>query len=337
MTEGEAGGHSGYDTLATASGMSAIHLFYLQMRYMTGKNEIVLCPAVYGGVYHHLVDHLQKASGFVVHVMKNIFPKTWKQYVNEHTIAIHIETPSNPCADIFDIIEYAKLAEETKTMLVVDNTIGTYALQRPLLVGADAVINSVTKAVNGKTLAEGGTITAGADIMKELRMNIGTGIRPVMDSRVAEVMLKGLKNLPERMERFSENALFLAGWLEQHPYVKRVLYPGLSSNPHYKLAKRQMPKGCGGLLAFEVHGGKRGAWETLNYLKKVIHAPHIGHTKTLAVHPHTTTHSKIPPDMQDLFGITPELIRVSSGTEGRRELAEVKQDIDRALTKAHKK
>lgn len=337
MTEGEAGGCSGYDTLATASGMSAVHLFYLHMRRMTGKNEIILCPAVYGGVYHHLVDHLQKACGFIVHEMTELFhPELWASYVNTKTIGIHIETPSNPQGFVFDIAGCAWIAQQMKTMLIVDNTICTYALQKPILLGADAVINSVTKAVNGKTLALGGTITARAEIMKELRAGMGAGIRPVMDARVAKIMLDGLSDLPERMERYSENALELAVRLEQHPCVKRVIYPGLPSHPQYELAKRQMTKGCEGLLAFEVRGGKRAAWKVLDYLRHVIHAPHIGHTKTLAIHPRTTTHSKVPSKMQNILHITPGLIRVSSGLESRKELEEVKKDFDQALRMAHK-
>lgn len=338
MTAGEADKHAAkFDTIATASGMSALHLFYLHMRLMTGKNEIILCPAVYGGVYHHLVDHLQEACGFVVHVMTDLLhPENWASYVNKRTIGIHIETPSNPQGLVFDIAGTAWVARKMNTMLIVDNTICTYALQKPILLGAHAVINSVTKAINGKSLALGGTITAQKEIVSELRAGMGAGIRPVMDARVAKIMLEGLKDLPERMRRYSENALELAEWLSRQGGIRRVLHPQLNGPRSRELVERQMSKGCGGLFAFEVAGGERAAWKTIDALKRVIHAPHIGHTKTLAVHPRTTTHSKVPPKMQDMLGITPGLIRVSSGIESRKELQEIKKDFDSALKKAHK-
>lgn len=334
MTAGESGGRSGYDTLATASGMSALHLFYMQMKLMTGKDEIILCPAVYGGVFHHLVDHLQRAAGFTVHVVRDLrYPEAWTHYANERTIGIHIETPSNPRGDVLDIALCSQIAEKNHILCIVDNTVATYALQKPLELGAHAVINSVTKGVNGRTLCLGGTITARKELMSELRAEMGTGIRPVMDSRVAQTMLEGLRTLPDRMQKYSQNAIRLASFFASHPCVKSVQFSFLPlPGNNYSIARRQM-SGGGGLLSFEVRGGEAEAWGVLNALRRVIHAPHIGHTDTLAIHPRTTTHSKVPPDLQDILGITESLIRVSAGIESDAGLERVKDDFDQALRK----
>lgn len=343
MTGAEAGIRAPlYDTYEVASGMTAITLLIFQLAKTTKKNEFVLSPAVYGGVYHHLLENLSERN-IIFRIVEDPFDcDLWRRCITEKTVALLAETPSNPCADVLDIIQLGKLAREMNVFLVADNTVNTPVLQRPLELGADFVWESCTKSIGGFAEGLGGTITGPIEFMRTLRKEWGTGMRPVMDPLRAKAFIKSLDTLHPREHQRSKNGLKLAECLAMHQKVKSVSYPFLSplykkvspkQKRNYEIAQQQM-FGGGGLLYFEVDGGRKEAWNVLRSFTKVIPAVHIGFSQTLASHSRTSTHYWVPDDVKDRLGITESGIRISLGHEPSDFFEKhILPDFDEALKK----
>lgn len=332
MTVGEASHASHrYDALASASGMAAIDILTRQL-VLPGK-EVVSSPFVYGGIYNYFANYLPMMGASCHFVEKPNNTHSWEAAISERTAFLFLETPANPTSFVFDIAAISAVAKNAGVPLVVDNTVPTHALQKPLQEGADIVIVSTSKGVNGASNGLGGVIVGIRDFIQITRDSWGATVRPVMDSRCAKVMLQGLETLEWRMQRSSANALKIAEWLARQSKVKLVNYPLLSPKPFRKIVERQMPNGAGPLLSFEVNGSWIEAWKWLDETNRLILAPHIGHSKTIVIHPATTTHWRVPCDMQAKLGITSSLIRMSVGTENDAELDLLFEEMEQLFAK----
>ena len=240
---------------------------------------------------------------------------------------LFVETPSNPLTEVFDIEVLAGLAEEQDALFVVDNCFCTPALQQPLTLGADIVIHSATKFIDGQGRCIGGAVVGdqervGTEIYGFLRT-----AGPSMSPFNAWVFTKGLETLGLRMKAHSENTQALAQWLEQQPHVKRVYYPGLVSHPQHELATRQQT-GYGGILSFEVKGGRERAWSVIDATRVLSITANLGDTKTTITHPASTTHGRLTEEQRLEAGINQSLIRIAVGLE---DLDDIKADLERGL------
>jgi O-succinylhomoserine sulfhydrylase len=251
----------------------------------------------------------------------------WEAAIRPETKMLFLETPSNPVTEIADIQALADLAHAHGCQLVVDNCFCTPALLRPLEFGADIVIHSATKYLDGQGRCIGGAIvgteeTVGGDIYGVVRTG-GTNMSPFN----AWVFLKGLETLRIRMVAHCRNAQALAEWLESQPAIKRVNYPGLKSHPQYALATQQQ-RGAGGVLSFELKGGQAAAWKVIDNTKLLSITANLGDTKTTITHPATTTHGRVDPAVREEAGISDGLVRVAVGLE---EIDDIKADLARGL------
>lgn len=318
-----------YDAFATASGMSAIDI--LSRHLLLPGGEVASSPYVYGGIYNYFENYLPAMGACCRFVEKPNDVKSWMRIISEKTAFLFLETPANPTSFIFDISIAAEAANLSGKPLVVDNTVATHALQQPLKLGAAITVISVTKGINGKSNGQGGVIVGNKDFITALRDSWGATVRPTMDPRCAFEMIKGMKTVDERMKLMSNNALKIAEWLKKHEKVKTVHYPFLDGNVYKKIAEKQMIGG-GPLLSFEMRDGGVAAWKWLDLIKKMsnrlILAPHLGHSHTLVIHPATTTHWRVPKDMQKKLGITESLIRMSVGPVTNDELGEITDEMD---------
>jgi O-succinylhomoserine sulfhydrylase len=251
----------------------------------------------------------------------------WKQAIRPETKMLFLETPSNPLTDIADLEALAELAHANDCLLVVDNCFCTPALQLPLKFGADIVIHSATKYLDGQGRCIGGAVVGNEQLVGTEVYGFLRTAGPTMSPFNAWVFLKGLETLNIRMKAHSENALALAQWLEQQPGVKRVFYPGLASHPQHELAKRQQ-SGFGGVLSFELEGGKEAAWKVINNTRLLSITANLGDTKSTITHPATTTHGRMDPAVRLASGISDGLLRVAVGLE---EVVDIQNDIARGL------
>jgi O-succinylhomoserine sulfhydrylase len=240
---------------------------------------------------------------------------------------IFVETPSNPALDLIDLEWLGKLAHRKNVILNVDNCFATPYLQNPAKWGAHLVTHSATKFIDGQGRVIGGAILGTKELIKEIRF-FARHTGPAMSPFNAWILSKSLETLAVRMDRHCLNAYEIARHLEGHPQVLRVRYPMLPSHPNFKLAKKQMRLG-GGLVTFELKGGLDQGRRFLNSLKMISHTPNLGDTRTIAIHPASTTHSKLTEDERLAVGITPGLIRISAGLES---LHDIIADIERAIT-----
>ena len=241
---------------------------------------------------------------------------------------LFLETPSNPLTDVADIVALSKLAKKHNCLLVVDNCFCTPALQRPLKLGADIVIHSATKYLDGQGRCIGGAVVGDKKLVGEEVFGFLRTAGPSMSPFNAWVFLKGLETLALRMKAHCENAQQLAEFLEAHPSVLKVHYPGLESHPQHALAARQQ-SGFGGVLSFEVKGGKEAAWRLIDSTKVLSITANLGDTKSTITHPATTTHGRLTDEEKQRAGISDGLIRISVGLENIEDL---KKDLLRGLT-----
>jgi O-succinylhomoserine sulfhydrylase len=253
----------------------------------------------------------------------------WERAIRPNTKLLFLETPSNPVTEIADVEALAKLAHAHGCLLAVDNCFCTPALQRPLELGADIIIHSATKYLDGQGRCIGGAIVGsealvGGDIYGVVR----TG-GPCMSPFNAWVFLKGLETLRIRMEAHSRSAQQLAEWLEAQPAVTRVNYPGLKSHPQHELAARQQ-KGFGGVLSFEVRGGQAGAWTVIDNTRLLSITANLGDTKSTITHPATTTHGRVSPEARAEAGVSDGLVRVAVGLE---DINDIQADLERGLSR----
>jgi O-succinylhomoserine sulfhydrylase len=253
----------------------------------------------------------------------------WQAAIRPETRLMFMETPSNPLTELANIRQLADLAHQNDILLAVDNCFCTPALQQPLKLGADIVIHSATKFLDGQGRCVGGAVVGPKDIVGEDVFGFLRTAGPTMSPFNAWVFLKGLETLNLRMNAHSANALALAQWLEQQVAVKRVFYPGLESHPQHQLAKTQQ-SGFGGLLSFELKGGKDAGWNLIDATRLISITANLGDTKSTITHPASTTHNRLTPEQRQQAGITDSLIRVAVGLE---DIEDLKTDLVRGMPK----
>ena len=310
--------------VATASGMAAIASTCLGL--LKSGDHIVSSRSVFGTTVVLFNNYLAKL-GIETTFVRLDDVEAWAQAIRPETRLLFLETPSNPLTEMVDIAALAALAHERGCWLAVDNCFCTPALQRPLALGADIVIHSATKYLDGQGRCIGGAVVGsealvGKDVYGFLRT-----AGPTMSPFNAWVFLKGLETLRLRMEAHSRSAGQLAEWLEQQPQVKRVYYPGLASHPQHALAQRQM-NASGGILSFELAGGKEAAWKLIDATRMISITANLGDAKTTITHPATTTHGRMSPEVRHEAGISDGLVRVAVGLE---TLADIQADLARGM------
>ncbi len=310
--------------VGTASGMSAI--LSLMLGVLESGDHIVSSQSIFGTTKVLFSKYLGKLGIDTTYV-----PLTdddaWARAITPKTKLMFLETPSNPMTEVADIARLAELAHAHGCLLVVDNAFCTPALQRPLDLGADVVIHSATKFLDGQGRCVGGAVVGAEALIEEHVRGFLRTCGPSMSPFNAWVFFKGLETLQVRMKAHSDNALALARWLETHPAVERVFYPGLASHPQHELAMRQQQAG-GGLVSFRVRGGQREAWRVVDSVRMIHITANLGDVKTLITHPATTTHSRVEPEARQAAGITDNLLRVSVGLEA---IEDIQADLARGL------
>lgn len=311
------------DGIATASGMAA--MFCSMAALLKSGDHVLACRSVFGST-HQILNTIFPRFG-ISHSYANVEePATWEEKIQPNTRMIFVETPSNPALDLIDLEWLGKLANRKNIILNVDNCFATPYLQNPARWGAHLVTHSATKFIDGQGRVIGGAVLGKKELIKEIKF-FARHTGPSMSPFNAWVLSKSLETLAVRMDRHCQNAFEIARHLEGHPQVSRVRYPMLPSHPQFKLAKKQMRLG-GGLVTFEVKGGLEQGRKFLNALRMISHTPNLGDTRTIAIHPASTTHSKLMEEERLAVGITPGLIRISAGLEDIRDIL---TDIDRAI------
>ncbi len=346
----------GIGALATASGQAAIT--YAILNIAGAGDEIVTASSLYGGTYT-LFEHTLPKLGIKFHFVNSDNPEDFRTKINDRTKALYVETIGNPAANVVDLEAISEVAHANGIPLIVDNTFASPYLCRPFEHGADIVVHSATKFIGGHGTSIGGVIVdsgnfdwtngkfpgltepdpayhgviytealgAAAYIVKArvtLLRDTGAAISPFNSF----LFLLGLESLPLRMERHVENALKVAKFLEQHELVAWVNYPGLENNRYYSLARKYLPKGPGAIFTFGIKGGLEEGKKFINSLKIFSHLANVGDSKSLVIHPASTTHQQLDEASQLAAGVTPDMIRVSIGLETADDLLD---DLDQAL------
>lgn len=317
---------NGYDGIATSSGMAAISSVYMAL--LGANGHIVSSDAVYGparGVLEQDFSRYNVEATFVnTSKIENI-----KAAIRPNTKVLYIETPANPTMDITDIAACAKIAKEYNLLLVVDNTFCSPYLQKPLDLGADVVLHSITKFINGHADIVGGVIVAkDPEIYKKIRHSmVYMGCN--MDPHQAFMVLRGVKTLSIRIERAQENAIKVAQFLESHPKVAWIKYPGLPSHPQYELGKKQM-RGFGSMMSFGLKGGFEAGKTLMDNVHLALLAVSLGGVETLIQHPASMTHAGVSKENKIAAGITDELVRFSVGIE---DVEDIIADLTHGLNK----
>ena len=306
--------------VATASGMSAILATCLSL--MQHGDHIVSSRSIFGSTTV-LFDKYLVRSGIHTSYADQSDIDSWREAITSKTKLLFVETPSNPLTTLCDIQALANLAHEHGCLLVVDNCFCTPALQKPLELGADIVIHSATKYLDGQGRALGGAVCGSQKLVGEEVFGFLRTAGPTMAPFNAWVFLKGLETLSLRMMAHSSSALELAQWLEAHPSIEKVYYPGLPSHPQHELAQRQQKTG-GGIVAFEVKGGKDAAWSVIDATQMLSITANLGDAKTTITHPATTTHGRLTDEQREKAGIQQNLVRVAVGLES---IEDIKADL----------
>ncbi|WP_209368283.1 homocysteine synthase [Priestia megaterium] len=352
----------GVGALGVASGQSATTFSILNIA--SAGDEIVSASSLYGGTYNLFSSTLPKL-GITVKFVNADNPENFRSAITSKTKAIYAESVGNPQGNVLDIEAVADIAHEHGIPLIIDNTVPSPYLLRPINFGADIVVHSATKFLGGHGTAIGGVIVdsgkfdweasgkfpdlttpdpsyhglvyteaAGeAAYITKARVQLLRDIGAALSPFNSFLLLQGVETLHLRLERHSENALKVAKFLEQHELVDWVHYAGLPSHPSYSLAKKYLPKGQGAILTFGVRGGKNAAAKLIDSVQLFSHLANIGDSKSLIIHPASTTHQQLSEDEQKASGVTPELIRLSVGTEAIDDLLE---DLDYALKASQK-
>lgn len=310
--------------VATASGMGAI--LSLCMALLKAGDHVVCSDSVFGSIMTLFNRYMAKFGVEVSYVPPHNLD-AWRAALRPNTKLFFLETPSNPLSVIGDIRAIADIAHAHDVLLAVDNCFCTPVLQKPLALGADLVIHSATKYLDGQGRVVGGAVVGNKELVGKEVFGFLRTAGPSMSPFNAWVFLKGLETLELRMRAHSSAALELAGWLEQQPKVTRVSYAGLPSHPQHQLASRQQTA-FGGIIAFEVAGGRDGAWRFIDATRLVSITANLGDVKTTLTHPATTTHARITPAERERAGITEGLLRISVGLE---DLLDLKADLQRGL------
>ena len=309
---------------ATASGMAAV--FGSMMCQLKAGDHVVSASALFGSCRYILNDILPK-FGIEVSFINGKNIKDWNKSIQKNTKIFFFESPSNPCLEIIDIKQVCNLAKKNKITTIVDNIFASPVLQQPVKFGADVVIYSGTKHIDGQGRAMGGAVCSTnkfkENILKPFLRHTGPCISPFN----AWVLLKSLETIKIRVLSQSDNALQIASFLEKHKKIEQVYYPGLKSFPQYALAKKQQSAG-GTMIAFKVKGGKKDAFKVINKLNIFDISNNLGDSKSLVTHPTTTTHKVLEEEARLSLGITPNLIRLSIGLE---DINDLKEDLSNSL------
>jgi O-acetylhomoserine (thiol)-lyase len=351
----------GVGALATASGQAA-QLVAITTLLQNG-DEMVSSSTLYGGTYNQFALTF-KRFGITVHFVDPSDPENFRQAITPKTKLLYGETIGNPHADVFDIEAVANMAHEHNVPLMIDNTFATPYLCRPFEHGADIIVHSATKFIGGHGTCIGGIIVDGGSfhwdngtfpemvepspgyhgmrywetfgnftfIMKarvEMMRDLGACMSPFNSF----LFLQGLETLSMRMDRHVHNAQRVAEWLEAHPLVPWVTYPGLASSPHHEKAKKYLPKGPGAIFTFGIKGGREAGKRFIEAVKLHSHLANVGDAKSLVIHPGSTTHQQLTDEEQIASGITPDMIRISVGLE---DIDDILWDLDQALTASQK-
>ncbi|MFZ2725072.1 MAG: O-succinylhomoserine sulfhydrylase [Methylococcaceae bacterium] len=310
--------------LAFASGMAAI--MAVGMGLLKAGDHVVCSRGVFGNTIMIFQNYFGK-FGVTTDFVDLCDINAWQNAIKENTRLLFVETPSNPLMEIADIEQLAQLAHANNALLVVDNCFCTPVLQKPLLLGADIIVHSATKYIDGQGRCVGGAVIASNEIIdKYIYPYLRTG-GATMSPFNAWVFLSGLETLSIRMQAHCQSAFALAQWLELQPSVSKVHYPGLASHAQHELAKRQQT-GFGGMVSFELHGGKEAAWRLIDATQMLSITANLGDVKTTITHPATTTHGRLTPEARELAGIKEGLVRISVGLEN---LEDIKKDLLRGL------
>ena len=308
---------------ATATGMSAVFASFMAL--LKKGDHIISCNSIFGSTYTVLKKYLPNYGIECSFVSANK-PEEWEAAIKPNTKMIYLETPTNPGLDIIDLAFAGKLAKKHKIILNVDNCFATPVCQRPIEYGADLVVHSATKWIDGQGRVLGGVIVGRKDLINDIYLFCrSTG--PAMSPFNAWVLSKSLETLDVRMERHAKNALALATALENHKAISWLKYPYLKSHPQHAIALKQMQNG-GGIVCFELKGGLEAGRKFLDSLKMLSLTANLGDTRSIASHPASTTHAKLTEEERLAVNITPGLIRISVGLE---HVDDILSDIDQAL------
>ena len=310
--------------VAFASGMAAI--LATVMGLMKAGEHVVASRSIFGSTVQ-LFSNILGRFGIETTYVSPTDPAEWRAALKPNTRLFFVESPSNPLTEVSDIRALADIAHEAGAWLAVDNCFCSPALQKPLEFGADIVIHSATKYLDGQGRVLGGAVLGSQALMEGVYTFLRTA-GPTLSAFNAWVILKGMETLALRMDAHSRNALALAQWLEAQPAVARVLYPGLASHPQHQLAMAQQKTG-GGIVAFELKGGKDAAWRLIDATRMLSITANLGDTKTTITHPASTTHSRMTPEQRAAAGIGDGLVRIAVGLES---VADIQADLARGLT-----
>jgi len=308
----------------TASGMAAV--FAAMMSQLKAGDRVVASRVLFGSC-QYIVAEILPRFGIEVAFVDGADLVAWEQALERPTTLVFLETPANPTLELVDIEAVSTLAHAAGATVIVDNVFATPMLQRPLALGADIVVYSATKHIDGQGRTLGGAVLGPAEFVNGPLFNFIKHTGPALSPFNAWVLLKGLETLHLRVERQCDTAQAVAAFLRHRPEITRVLYPGLDDFPQADLARRQMARG-GTLVAFELAGGKAQAFRVLNALRLVDISNNLGDAKSLATHPATTTHQRVPAEERAAIGIGDGLVRLSVGLE---DVGDLTADLDRAL------
>jgi O-succinylhomoserine sulfhydrylase len=309
---------------ATASGMAAV--FASLACQLKAGDRVVASRALFNSC-HYIITQILPRYGVMTELVDGRDLAAWKRALAPGAKAVFCESPSNPTLELIDIAAVAEMTHRAGGLFVVDNVFATPLLQHPLALGADIVVYSATKHIDGQGRSLGGAVLGSETFVRESLMPFLRHTGPALSPFNAWLLLKGIETLDLRVERQCQSAAQVARFLEGHPKVARVLYPGLESHPQYDLARRQM-SGAGTLIALSVKGGKHGAFRFQNALRLIEISNNLGDGKSLVTHPATTTHHRLKPEERATLGIDDGLVRLSVGLEDPVDLI---ADLDQAL------
>jgi O-succinylhomoserine sulfhydrylase len=310
--------------VATSSGMSAI--LACVMGLLKSGDHVVCSAGVFGATVQ-LLGGIMKRFGIETTFVSGAEPAKWEAAVTPATRMFYVETPANPTMEVYDIEALSAVTRKAGALLVVDNCFCTPVLQQPLKLGADVVIHSATKYLDGQGRVLGGAVLGRRDVIYEGVLGFLRTAGPTLSAFNAWVILKGLETLAIRIRAQSASALELARWLEERPGIERVRYPGLASHPQHALAMRQQ-SGGGAIVCFDVKGGRDAAWRIIDSTRLLSITANLGDTKTTITHPASTTHGRISAEARAAAGIGEGLLRIAVGLEA---LDDIKSDLARGM------
>lgn len=313
------GAESGY---AFSSGMAAVFASFNAL--VKPQDHILSCQSVFGSTHYFFKTYFPKWQVETTYFKAH--EKDLERYLKPNTRFLYLETPTNPAIEVLDLEFFGDFAKKHQLIFIVDNCFATPYLQQPIKYGADVVIHSATKMIDGQGRVLGGVAVGRSDLIRDIYLfsrNTGPSLSPFN----AWVLSKSLETLAVRLEKHCENALKVAMFLESHPKISRVKYPFLKSHPNYEVAKKQMRLG-GNIVAFEIEGGIEAGRKFLNHITMCSLSPNLGDTRTIVTHPASTTHSKLTEEERLEVGITPGLVRCSVGLE---DVEDIIQDLKQAL------